>query len=656
MDKGGYTMNFRQVHLDFHTSGQIPGIGSRFDREQWKEALLVGHINSITLFSKCHHGYAYHPSEANEMHPGLDFDLLGEQLEVCRELGINAPVYLSAGLDEKEALRHSEWLSVQSLGAGHDFMNPFYHLFCYNTPYLDRLTKQVEEVMQRYNPSGVFLDISDVRMCYCPHCITSMREAGRDPKNSSDVRKHGEEVYANYCRRIEEAVRKYNPDTTIFHNAGHIAVGRRDLVNFNTHLELESLPTGGWGYDHFPMSAAYVRNLGKEYLGMTGKFHKSWGEFGGFKHPNALRYETSLSLAFGAKCSIGDQLHPSGEFNMATYRLIGSAYSEVEAKEDWCAKATAVSDIAILSKEACQGAMGGNNRADIGCARILLEGKYLFDIIDLEGKFEDYKLVILPDHIILDETLKKRLNAYLASGGKILATGESGLNSEKDAFALDFGATFLGENEYKPTFMVPNESFSMVNGVTQYVMYEPAYSIEAKEGAHVIASLTEPYFNRTVAHFCSHQHTPDKPDATHPAAVKKENTVYIGWCVFDDYAKMGSLHLKELIINAIEALIGDKKTITVNNLPDRGIVTLMKQGDRYVNHLLFAHTSIRGEAVEVIEDVIPIYNISIKIELPKKPSRVYLAPQNEDIEFNYVEGELTYNVRILTIHQMIVVE
>ena len=52
---------------------------------------------------------------------------------------------------------------------------------------------------------------------------------------------------------------------------------------------------------------AYARTLNMEYLGMTGKFHTTWGEFGGFKHPNALLYETALSLANGAKCSIGDQ-------------------------------------------------------------------------------------------------------------------------------------------------------------------------------------------------------------------------------------------------------------------------------------------------------------------------------------------------------------
>ncbi|MEI7834394.1 MAG: hypothetical protein WCJ56_14500, partial [bacterium] len=63
---------------------------------------------------------------------------------------------------------------------------------------------------------------------------------------------------------------------------------------------------------------------------MTGKFHSHWGEFGGYKHPNALRFESALSLANGAKISIGDQMHPYGKLDEATYRLIGTAYAEVE--------------------------------------------------------------------------------------------------------------------------------------------------------------------------------------------------------------------------------------------------------------------------------------------------------------------------------------
>ena len=42
----------RQVHLDFHTSEFIPGIGEKFDKKQWQEALKVGHINAINIFAK----------------------------------------------------------------------------------------------------------------------------------------------------------------------------------------------------------------------------------------------------------------------------------------------------------------------------------------------------------------------------------------------------------------------------------------------------------------------------------------------------------------------------------------------------------------------------------------------------------------------------
>ena len=81
-------MRFRQVHLDFHTSEAIVPIGDRFDKRQFQDMLKIGHVDSITVFSKCHHGWAYHPSEANEIHPGLSFDLLAAQIEAAHEINV----------------------------------------------------------------------------------------------------------------------------------------------------------------------------------------------------------------------------------------------------------------------------------------------------------------------------------------------------------------------------------------------------------------------------------------------------------------------------------------------------------------------------------------------------------------------------------------
>ena len=188
-------MKFRQVHLDFHTSEKIDGIGSNFSKEQFQSALKTGHVDSITVFSKCHHGWAYHPSEANEMHPGLKFDLLGAEIEAAHEIGVKTPVYLSAGFDEKTARRHHDWIRRPTPDQAVDWITPQFHELCMNTPYLDYLLAQIEEVVQKYDCDGIFLDIVGVRTCYCQHCVQTLLDEGKDPYDEKNAAELGERVY-----------------------------------------------------------------------------------------------------------------------------------------------------------------------------------------------------------------------------------------------------------------------------------------------------------------------------------------------------------------------------------------------------------------------------------------------------------------------------
>jgi len=87
----------RQIHLDFHTSEAIESIGFAFDKKQFQEALIAGHVNSINIFGKGHHSWCYYPTEAGSVHPGLDFDLLGAQIEACHEIGVTTQVYFTIG-------------------------------------------------------------------------------------------------------------------------------------------------------------------------------------------------------------------------------------------------------------------------------------------------------------------------------------------------------------------------------------------------------------------------------------------------------------------------------------------------------------------------------------------------------------------------------
>jgi hypothetical protein len=251
-------MRFRQIHLDFHTSGLIPGIGSRFDANTFGKAFKDAWVDSVTVFSKCHHGWSYHPTEIGEMHPHLGFDLLRAQIDSLHAHGVNAPVYLTATWDELAADRHPEWRTVSPDGTLPRFRAPpsgaGWAIMDLSTPYLDYLCAQTEEVMQRYpDADGIFMDISWQLQTISAHARARMGAQGLDWTNPTDRDRYTAEAVDNYFAAVTAAVRKHDPKMPLFFNSAHIRRGLRDhYKRYYTHLELESLPTAGWGYDHFP--------------------------------------------------------------------------------------------------------------------------------------------------------------------------------------------------------------------------------------------------------------------------------------------------------------------------------------------------------------------------------------------------------------------
>lgn len=670
-----YRLRFRQVHLDFHTSPHIPDIGAEFDKQQWQEALKKGHVNSITCFSKCHHGWSYHPTKAGKIHPRLNFDLLRAQFDACKEVDINVPIYLSAGVDNVASHDNPQWREV-----GHDgrysgwrqnIIQAGFHKMCFNSPYLDYLCEQIKETVRLFpKADGIFLDIISQGQCCCRWCLELMEKQGLDAVKEDDRIACSRIALEKYYERTTEAVRCDNPDMPVFHNSGHISRGRYDILKYFSHLELESLPTGGWGYDHFPLSAKYCKNLDLDFLGMTGKFHTTWGEFGGYKHPNALRYECALMTALGAKCSVGDQLHPNGRMDESTYEIIGAAYREVEEKEPWCDNVENIADVGLLSSSSLNPKEHGGTDADTGACRILLESHILFDVIDAEMDFSKYRMLVLPDDVSINQNLRKKLDSCLAGGGRIFLTGKSGLNAAKSDFLFDIGARYEGESEFQPDYVLPRQDLQPSFTSSPIVMYMRSCRIKAT-GGKSLGQVYDPYFNRTFRHFCSHQHAPAKPQPSgYDCGVIKENILYLAHPVFSIYRAFGAVVYREYAAAALKSFLGSDLTL-LTNLPSTAGVTLMEQEQnrRYVLHLLYANTINRGgemdtaggnvsgrvgTAVEVIEDLLPLNNIEVNLKTEKEIKKVTLEPQGREIPFEKKDGRICLKIDSFTCHQMTV--
>jgi hypothetical protein len=675
-----HVLRFRQIHLDFHTSPLIPGIGERFDRKRWQETLKAAAVDSITLFSKCHHGWSYHETSVGKRHPHLAFDLLREQYEATKEAGINAPIYLSAGVDNLASHEHPEWREVDKdgryTGWAKSTLQPGFHMMDFHSPYLDYLCGQIREAVGLFpDCDGIFLDIISQNQSCGKWSLGFMRANGLDPECEADRKESSRLALETYYRLTTEAAKSIRPDMPVFHNSGHIQRGNRALLQSFSHLELESLPTGGWGYDHFPMSAKYACNLPLDFLGMTGKFHTTWGEFGGYKHPNALRYECAAMMAFGAKCSIGDQLHPDGELDPSTYEIIGEAYREVAAKEPWCDGAEQVFDIAILSSEAENGEPGSAG-ADEGATRILLESHFLFALIDRSMDFARHKALVLPDDIRIDAALRGKLDTYLAAGGKLILSGASALWKGEEKPAFDLGAEYLGLSPFFPPdaegcrghdYILPIPELRAPYIDRPQIMYERSHRIRVTSGQS-LGQIFDPYFNRNWDHFCSHQHAPNKVEPSgFDCGVRSGNLLYFSHPVFRHYRTFAAVSYRTFVARAIRWFLGNTLSLTAN-LPSTARVSLTHQRgeNRYLLHLLYAPTVRRGGTlhlsggttssagdIEVIEELPALHQIEVALNLPNPVSSVRLVPQGEAIDPHCEGNKVFATIPELSCHQIV---
>ncbi len=181
--------------------------------------------------------------------------------------------------------------------------------------------------------------------------IAGMLKARFNPESEADRAAYARQVAVAYMKRFHDLVKASSRGASVYFN-GRKLDQLAGEISWLTHVEIEALPTGGWGYLYFPRHVRHVRTLGKPYLGQTARFHKSWADFGGLKPYAALEYETSLMMAQGAACSVGDQMHPRGILDQAAYDLIGKAYARVEVREAWLEGAVPLAQIGVLQTPA----------------------------------------------------------------------------------------------------------------------------------------------------------------------------------------------------------------------------------------------------------------------------------------------------------------
>ncbi len=112
------------------------------------------------------------------------------------------------------------------------------------------------------------------------------------------------------------------------------------------------------------------------------------------------------------------------------YDLIGAVFAQCEAAEPFYAGSASLPQIGIIAPGHPDADSSATDKALEGAVQMCEEAHYDAVVLDDAGpRFEGLDLLILPDHVVLTPTLKKKVAAYLAKGGKLLLTGRSGFDA-----------------------------------------------------------------------------------------------------------------------------------------------------------------------------------------------------------------------------------
>jgi hypothetical protein len=665
---------YRQIHLDFHTAPQIPDVGADFNADEFANTLVEARVNWITLFGKCHHGMSYYPTKAGVMHPSLKFDLLGEQIEACKRKGIATPVYISVRVDQHMGITRPDLVARLEDGRlwGPNANQASWYQMCLNNKeYIDYVAAQTEEVLKNYDADGIFYDMCYYPPdpgCFCEGCLARLEREGHSRHDVDAHRKQTFQILREYTSRLSKLCYSLRPNATTFFNSRVTANVHRELDTL-THLEIESLTTGGWGYLFFPCWSRVVRSYPRPLQGMTARFHKSWADFGGLKTVPQLHYEAASIVATGGVVNIGDQLHPRGTLDKGAYQVMGEIFKRVEAIEEYCLGAEPLTDIGVVllpeNEEALTGDTDSRGLVKIdasieGTAAILAALKHQWngETPDRDN-LNNYKVLILPDRGVLTPKLQEQLSAFVANGGKILFSHEATL--QNGDFTLPASpVNYLEACPYLPSYMRLGDMLGAGEPETEFVNYKAGSYVQPKEGATSYGEVWQSYFNRAPGRFSSHNQTPaDKPTG-HPIGVlsKEGNVGYLYAAVFKGYREDAFYLYKEMVARMLEQLLPEPLIRPLQNVPASMEVDVLRQADknRTIVHLVAFQPTRRTATNEYIEDTIPIPNVSFALRTGSAPKRVYLAPTGEELAFVQEGNYCTVTVPTVLTHQVVVFE
>lgn len=444
-----------------------------FDTQAWIDYLVA--VKAECTFISIHSSGAYYPTKLPD-YPQSRWlkgrDIFGECAEATKKAGIRAVGRLSPDVAKIELLdRHPDWFRRNAAGEvvmaslSADPKDPTtsseYGRTCqFSDYYSDFIPKLIDEVMSRFKIDGAYTNGwpgSSVPACYCVNC----KKIG-DPKS--------EAYRLAYEKRVLELWDLYNKTVTLRNKeaifSGNLGGGMRGGEIDQSALR----PLAVWMFadnqgrpDDFGPSwdASQQTRVARALISNRPAVNSTgaWGNLGSARwrtvsaNPTEVRTRMWQTLAAGGSIHLHWLGFDQGFHEDRRWKQPGLDVLPWQAANDkHFHNVRSIADVAVVlspRNNRIYSAPPGTDVLDSfqGIYKILNEARIPFDLVldnDLSREtIGRYPVLILPNIAVMDDSQAAQIRDYVARGGSVLSTFETGLYDGTGKARADFALADL---------------------------------------------------------------------------------------------------------------------------------------------------------------------------------------------------------------------
>jgi len=425
--------------VDYYPEVQFRPYGSGATSKNVVPFLKELELGYLCIYAKGHSGYTTWPSSLKTQHNMLSQDMPRAFRDYTRQARTKLVPYYSGLLDGIAGERHPEWRQWSIEGKPHeawfaDFKCFIAYPICPRSAYWDEWVQvQLRELVENYDPDGIWVDGDWPGPCYCPRCQERFRADTGWTEPWSDAIKRPD-FHAEYIKTWNRITHEWRTRFCAFvkslkagcvYSAGNVSPRREFAAPFDWRSGDFFSPGFFWLHDMARMMRWYgtLDVPYDAYICDTSFTHARKQVRSRTKTLDRMLQEAATVAAAGGQ--VGYWTYPlgNGAWVPSRMRKAIAVRKFLKQREALFVRSASARWNAILASDPSCETFGGPGI--VGAHKALAALHRSPDVMDETGVADGipYDLVVLPEQPILDPRTAERLEKFVRAGGKLLSSG-----------------------------------------------------------------------------------------------------------------------------------------------------------------------------------------------------------------------------------------